>query len=210
MKACVIQFQGTGGELELVDALANFDAVEVTCVDDQATDLSAFDVIFLPGGASHGDYLRPGAIAAITPVIEAVRKAAAADTLIIGIGNGFQILTEADLLPGYFVINETLNFYEGYETVSFENGELTLPVSSKYGQYVLDEKVDDKQVLLSYQSVSPFGQEASTIAGVSNEAGNVIGIMPHFERATQPWRKSQDGLVVLVSLLNQVTRIGDN
>lgn len=192
MKAAIISFSGASGNLELAEALETQTNFTVHMVDDQTTDLSEFDLIFLPGGSSYGDSLRPGAIAAQTPVAEALKNTRE-NQKIIGIGNGFQILCEMRLLPGGFLLNKSLNFHEEFVAINFEQEELVLPVSAKFGQFVLFEELSTEQIVMRYKNGSPFGKDATDVAAVKNEDGRVLGIFAHPERACQSWQQSPDG-----------------
>ncbi|WP_018659645.1 phosphoribosylformylglycinamidine synthase subunit PurQ [Allofustis seminis] len=192
MKAAIINFSGANGALELAEALNTHTDFTVEHLSDQTIDLSDYGVIFLPGGASYGDYLRPGAVAATTPVMSALKQVRQYAT-IIGIGNGFQILCEAGLLPGGFVQNESLNFHEELVTIHFNDLKLQLLASAKFGQYVLNDSIKDDQVLMTYEKGSPFGSRAKNIAALCDDTGHVMGVFPHPERVCQSWQAATDG-----------------
>ncbi len=179
------------------------------------------DAVVLPGGFAHGDYLRAGAIARFSPVMGAVSRFAAEGGTVIGICNGFQVLTEAGLLPGALMKNRGLRFVCKPVAVKVTSSraalcaqvpvgtELTMPVNHFMGAYVCDDETlgaltDRGQVVLRYVE-NPNGS-LDDIAGVSNEQGNVVGLMPHPERASDPLLGSTDGLVLLRSL---VAAVGD-
>ncbi len=177
------------------------------------------DAVILPGGFSYGDYLRCGAIAKFSPVISAVRKFAAAGGLVLGICNGFQVLVESGLLPGALVRNRGLKFVcrtvplrvetvESPFTSAAAAGQiLHLPVAHGEGCYVadartLDELERDDRVVLRYAE-NPNGSMRD-IAGIVNEQGNVLGMMPHPERASEDLMGSTDGLAILRSVVSSV------
>jgi phosphoribosylformylglycinamidine synthase len=174
------------------------------------------DAVVLPGGFAHGDYLRPGAIARFSPVMQAVAEFAEAGGPVVGICNGFQVLTEAGLLPGALQKNSGLSFLcEAVDlrvdsvrsalTSGVEAGHvLRIPINHFEGNYTCDEATlrrleDDDRVILRYVD-NPNGS-MNDIAGICNDAGNVVGLMPHPERASDPLLGSTDGLVLLQSLL---------
>lgn len=178
--------------------------------------LGDVDAVIVPGGFAHGDYLRSGAIARFSPVMEAVVRFAAEGGPVLGICNGFQVLAEAGLVPGALQKNAGLKFVckpvkltvestSNVVSTQYEIGqELTIPINHFEGNYTVDSKTlheleDNKQVFLRYVD-NPNGSVAS-IAGVSNRAGNVVGLMPHPERASNTLLGSADGLPMFVSLL---------
>jgi len=198
----VAAVRGIGGEAELVWHAAN--------------DVGGFDVIVLPGGFAHGDYLRPGALARFAPVMAAVAEFAAAGGPVVGICNGFQVLTEAGLLPGALQKNAHLRFLCAPTTVRVDSTasvltrrlalgtELVLPVNHFVGRYVCDdatlaELVAEQRVILRYVD-NPNGS-MDDIAGICNRAGNVVGLMPHPERATNALVGGTDGALLLGCLL---------
>jgi phosphoribosylformylglycinamidine synthase len=178
--------------------------------------LGGVDVVVLPGGFAHGDYLRPGAIARFSPIMDAVAEHAAAGGVVIGICNGFQVLTEAGLLPGALQKNAGLRFLcrdvqlrvetsRSALTSALSPGEvLTVPINHFEGNYTcspatLDELRGDDRVVVRYLE-NPNGS-IDDIAGVCSPAGNVVGLMPHPERACDPLLGSADGLGMVRSLL---------
>lgn len=199
--------------------------VDVSYVWHKETSVAGYDLIVLPGGFSYGDYLRCGAIARFSPVMQSVKEAAAAGTLVLGICNGFQILCEAGLLPGALIRNRNLHFICEHRWVRVENvanpflsesrtgALLDLPIAHGEGCYVADaatlaELNRDGRVLLRYTDASgavndagnPNGS-AENIAGICNAARNVFGLMPHPERAADPLLGSIDGRVIFESIL---------
>ena len=211
----VVVFPGSNCEYDVVEA--------VTAVGGSAdlvwhadTSLDGFDAVVLPGGFAHGDYLRTGAIARFSPIMAAVEKFAAEGGPVVGICNGFQILTEARLLPGALQRNAGSKFVCRPVDLRVESTKsaltnaasvgdiLRIPVNHGEGNYTCDagtlRAIDaNGQVVLRYVD-NPNGS-MSDIAGVANEAGNVVGLMPHPERASDEILGSADGRVLLESLL---------
>lgn len=213
MKAAVIVFPGSNCESDslLGLRLAGWDASPVRHTERELPDV---DLLVLPGGFSYGDHLRSGAIAARTPVMAAVRAAAERGVAVLGICNGFQVLTEAGLLPGALLNNSGVSFV--CRTVSVEvTGRATpftagspagtvlrLPVAHSEGRYYADEATlkqleDGGQVVFRYAAGHNPNGSLRDIAGVSNAAGNVVGLMPHPERALEELLGSADGLQLL-------------
>ena len=211
----VVVFPGTNCEHDVVRAVEVLGGrADLVWHGDRA--LAGFDAVVVPGGFAHGDYLRTGAIARFSPVMEAVQRFADAGGPVVGICNGFQILTEAGLLPGALQKNAGLKFR--CETVACrvatDRAALTrgvttgtvldLPINHFEGNYTCDPETlarlrDLDQVVLRYVE-NPNGS-LDDIAGVSNEAGNVVGLMPHPERAAEAILGSADGAVLLRALL---------
>ena len=224
MHVGVVSFPGSNGDH---DALANLEAdlgVTVRRVDYREESLAGLDAVVLPGGFSYGDALRCGAIARFAPVMTELQKAADAGMPILGICNGFQVLCEAHLLPGVLLRNKTLNFHCHWEHLRFENvstpwtnnlevGQvLQLPVAHGEGAYFIDDEglaelEANNQVVARYSDpegnvVDAVNGAIKSIAAVANKAGNVVGLMPHPERATNDLVGGSDGLIMLRSLLN--------
>jgi len=195
-------------------------------IDYRETNLKGFDCIILPGGFSFGDYLRPGTLAAHTPLTSAVKEFAEKGGLVIGICNGFQILTEAHLLPGALMPNihgkfvckpqylKVENNKTPFTNLCKENQILKIPIAHHDGNYYIDEdslkKMEDKgQIVIRYcdkngnisEEANPNGS-VGNIAGIINERGNVFGLMPHPERASESILGSEDGKYILESILN--------
>ena len=223
MKIAVVIFPGTNCEHDVVHALGLL-GVEAELVFHKETSLQGFDGVVLPGGFAHGDYLRTGAIARFSPIMDAVIDMAAAGKPVVGICNGFQVLCEAGLLPGALVANRDLSFIckPIHLRVESTNSTLTaaasagdvvqIPLNSYEGNYVADDETLEQleangQVLFRYsdaagnidEGTNPNGS-ANNIAGVCNEAGNVAGLMPHPERAVETILGSTDGLALLRSI----------
>lgn len=216
MKAAVIQFPGSNCDLDMINALQLLE-VDATLVSHKATSLVEYDAIFLPGGFSFGDYLRCGAIARFSPIMAAVTEAANAGKLVVGVCNGFQILTEAGLLPGQLMMNETPGFIcdevpltvtnrQSQFTNQYETDTITLPVAHGEGRYYADSETvasleENQQVIFRYQS--NVNGSVNQIAGIVNEQGNVLGMMPHPERAVEAIIGNICGQPFFKSLLNQ-------
>ncbi|MEI6700227.1 MAG: phosphoribosylformylglycinamidine synthase subunit PurQ [Actinomycetota bacterium] len=214
-KAAVVVFPGSNCEHDAVSGLEVAGAT-ATLVWHTEQDLSGFDLVVLPGGFAHGDYLRPGALARISPVMDAVSAFAKRGGPVVGICNGFQVLTEAGLLPGALQKNDHLSFNceDSMLVVANDRSSLTrgvakgtrlsIPINHFSGSYVCDDETlkrlqNDDQIVLRYE-VNPNGS-LDDIAGVCNEAGNVVGLMPHPERACSSLLGSTDGLVLLRALV---------
>ena len=208
MKIAVVQFPGTNCEHDVVEAI-NGTGGTAELVWHRATDLSGFDGVVLPGGFAHGDYLRTGAIARFSPVMAEVSGMAEAGLPVLGICNGFQILCEAGLLPGAFIANRDLAFIcrfvdvEVTSTDSILTGaarvgqRLRIPLNSYEGNWV--DPTHSGKIVLRYLD-DPNGSQDGA-AAVANERGNVVGVMPHPERAADELLGSDDGLVLLEGLL---------
>jgi len=217
MRAAVIVFPGSNADVDLYNAVEDVMQVPVDYVWHGETDLSHYDVILLPGGFSYGDYLRCGAVARFSPVMEQVVKAAEAGKLVMGICNGFQILTEAGLLPGALLRNRSLKFRcklsklrvvnnDTAFTRDYQAGEvIEIPIAHGEGNYFCDEETlarlkANNQIVFRYEGENPNGS-LEDIAGICNERGNVLGMMPHPERAVHEWMSSTDGRRMFTSIL---------
>ncbi len=213
--ACIV-FPGSNCDVDMYHAIRDELGEEVEYVWHTETNLDRFDGILLPGGFSYGDYLRCGAIARFSNVMEAVKKAAAEDKPVLGVCNGFQVLLEAGLLPGAMRRNENLKFICRPVTLVVENNqtmfttgyeagqEITIPVAHGEGNYYCDEEMlktleANNQIVFKYKN-NPNGS-VSDIAGITNEQGNVLGMMPHPERAVDQLLGSNDGLQLFKSIL---------
>ncbi|ANB60240.1 phosphoribosylformylglycinamidine synthase subunit PurQ [Anoxybacteroides amylolyticum] len=217
MKFAVIVFPGSNCDVDMYHAIKDELGEEVEYVWHTADSLDAFDAILLPGGFSYGDYLRSGAIARFSNVMKAIQKAAGEGKPILGVCNGFQILLEAGLLPGAMRRNNSLKFICRPVTLSVENNEtmftslyeqgevLTIPIAHGEGNYYCDEEtlqklVDNRQIIFRYHDENPNGS-LENIAGIMNENGNVLGMMPHPERAVDALLGSADGLKLFQSIV---------
>ena len=211
----VVLFPGTNCEYDVIQALVRLGAT-AELVWHGATSAAGYDALILPGGFAHGDYLRPGAIARFSPVMDAVAAYAADGGPVVGICNGFQVLTEAGLLPGALQKNRGLRFLCTTTTVRVEGDdtvltagvpvgtELAIPINHFEGNYTcdrttLDQLRDEGRVVLRYTD-NPNGS-IDDIAGVCNAGRNVVGLMPHPERASDPLLGSEDGTVLFRALL---------
>jgi phosphoribosylformylglycinamidine synthase subunit PurQ / glutaminase len=211
----VLRFPGACDDRDAFWALAAFDA-EPVFVWHTETDLPDLDAVVLPGGFSYGDYLRCGAIARFAPAMEAVAGFAAEGGLVLGICNGFQILCEAGLLPGVLRRNESLAFVcrdvplvVGRADTPFtsrcaEGERLTIPVKHGEGCWYADDALykeleANRQIVLRY--AEPVNGSRNDVAGVVNERGNVMGLMPHPEHAVDPLLGSADGALILSSFV---------
>ncbi len=229
MKFGVIVFPGSNCDADAYYAVRDVLRQPVEYIWHKDTDLSGFDCIVLPGGFSYGDYLRTGAVARFSPVMNAVGEFAANGGRLIGICNGFQILCEAHLLPGALITNTGLRFVCKYvhlrvanDTSDFthkcEPGQvLRIPIAHHGGNYycephTLKKLEDNDQVLLRYcdehggvtDAANPNGS-LGNIAGIVNDKGNVAGMMPHPERAVEPVLGSKDGTLVLRSIVERLS-----
>jgi phosphoribosylformylglycinamidine synthase len=216
----VVQFPGSNCEhdvVEAVDALGG----KADLVWHGASSLGQVDAVVLPGGFAHGDYLRPGAIARFSPVMGAVAAFARDGGPVIGICNGFQVLTEAGLLPGALQKNRGLKFMCDTVEVRVETSDsaltaqarpgevLRIPINHFEGNYTCDDAVlaqlkDEDRVILRYVD-NPNGS-VDDIAGVCNAGRNVVGLMPHPERACDPLLGSTDGQTLLRALVGLYAR----
>ncbi|WP_170006338.1 phosphoribosylformylglycinamidine synthase subunit PurQ [Bacillus fonticola] len=217
MKVAVIQFPGSNCDMDVVEAVRGPLGEEAELVDYRETTLDGFDAIVLPGGFSYGDALRCGAIARFSPIIAAMKEHAEMGTPILGICNGFQILLEAGLLEGALIRNEGLAFRCETVPVRVERTHpifadvpastvLQLPIAHGEGNYQCDEETFGRlqangQILFTYAGDNPNGSIAN-IAGITNERGNVCGMMPHPERAVEEILGGTDGLSLFNSLLH--------
>jgi phosphoribosylformylglycinamidine synthase subunit PurQ / glutaminase len=228
MKFGVVVFPGTNCDLDCHHVLGTVFGWDVDYVWHRQTDLSAYDCLVIAGGFSYGDFLRAGAIARFSPVMRSVERFAAEGGLIMGICNGFQVLTEAGLLPGALMPNDCLQFRCQWVNVRVDNprtpftsacqaGEvLRIPINHYEGRYFaseeqLAEMEANGQIVLRYcaadGSLGPDSNPNGSlrhIAGVCNREGNVFGLMPHPERASEAVLGSVDGARIFTSLLHSL------
>lgn len=217
MRFAVPIFPGSNCDVDCIHGIEDVLGEPVSGVWHHETNLDEFDAIIIPGGFSYGDYLRTGALARFSPIMEGIKKAAEQGKLIIGICNGFQILLEAGLLPGAMMRNDHLKYRCSIEQLTVENvdtpftkdyaqGEMIgIPIAHMEGNYRCDEQTlqelkDNKQIVFRYQGENPNGA-IDQIAGIINRQGNVLGMMPHPERAIFDWMGSADGKRVFTSML---------
>jgi phosphoribosylformylglycinamidine synthase subunit PurQ / glutaminase len=205
----VLQFPGSCDERDALHACEVAHG-EARLIWHEDRDLGGADAIVIPGGFSYGDYLRAGAIARFSPAMEAVAEFAAAGGPVLGICNGFQVLCEAGLLPGALLRNEELRFVcRQVDLIDGEGATLSIPAKHGEGRYYAPEEVLDAleangQVAYRYAEGHCFNGSARDIAGVWNEAGNVLGLMPHPEHAVDPLTGSTDGLRVFEAVAAKV------
>ncbi|WP_440896596.1 phosphoribosylformylglycinamidine synthase subunit PurQ [Amphibacillus sp. Q70] len=215
MKCGVIVFPGSSHDVyEVVRLILN---LEVELIWYKETNLGNYDTLIISGGFSYGDYLRPGALAARTEIMSEIRVKAEQGIPILAIGNGFQILLEADLLPGVMLKNKALAFIsqnknlivrnnQTFFTTGYDQDEvISMPIAHGEGCYYCDEQTlarleENKQIVFTYQA-NPNGS-IGNIAGLVNEKGNVLGMMPHPERATETSLGSEAGLRLFQSMVN--------
>jgi len=225
MKFGVVVFPGSNCEADCYHAIGEVLEEDVQYIWHQETDVSFYDCLILPGGFSYGDYLRCGAIARFSPVMETIANYAREGGLVIGICNGFQILLEAGLLPGATLQNMSLRFICRFVNLRIENNStpwtnrgkagqvLKIPIAHNEGNYIVgkdvyDRMVDEGRIILRYcdehgevtPDANPNGA-MDNIAGICNEGFNVFGLMPHPERASEEILGSTDGLVIWDSIM---------
>ena len=226
MRFGILVFPGTWSDTDCYYAVKDVLKQDAEYVWHQDTNLDSFDCVIVPGGFSYGDYLRPGAMARFSPVMEALNKFADSDRLVIGICNGFQILCEAGLLPGALLRNQHLEYRcqwsylrtERYDTpfsLRCQSGQLLrVPVSHGDGNYFADPETlatleEEGRVLFRYSDLSGEATEeanpngaAHNIAGIINQAGNILGMMPHPERSCEAILGSTDGNLIFQSIID--------
>lgn len=220
MKFAILVFPGSGCDVDMHHAVTEVLGEKAEYVwHTEADELDKFDAVFVPGGAAYGDYLRPGALAKGSQAIESLKAFAASGKPVLGVGNGFQILTEAHILPGALLKNKELKFKSGNTKLTVENSDslftsdygkgqaITIPFAHQYGNYYVDEKTADElkqnnQIVFTYADDNDSGSTGK-IAGVLNEQGNVLGMMPLPERAVEEIIGSTDGLSLFKSILNR-------
>ncbi|MDU1847843.1 MULTISPECIES: phosphoribosylformylglycinamidine synthase subunit PurQ [Niallia] len=219
MKFAVIVFPGSNCDVDMFHAVKDELGENVEYVWHDTDSLEGFDGILLPGGFSYGDYLRTGAIARFSNVMKEVVKAAEAGKPVLGVCNGFQILLEAGLLPGAMRRNESLKFIckpvelkvtnnnSMFSSEYKENEAITVPIAHGEGNYYCDEETLAKlkannQIVFTYNGTNPNGS-LENIAGIMNEKGNVLGMMPHPERAVDELLGGADGLKIFKSIVSQ-------
>jgi len=228
MKFAVVQFPGSNCDQDCIAAINGIEGLRAEYVWHKETSLDGYDAIVLPGGFSYGDYLRCGAIARFSPIMPSVLKEARAGKLVIGTCNGFQILCEAGLLPGALVRNrslhfvcEMLNLRVEVSDTAFTRGMpvgsiLRIPIAHGEGCYFADEATirdlnAHRQIILRYADAqgrvvpeaNPNGS-IENIAGICNRAGNVFGLMPHPDRASDARLGSADGAKIFRSMMETI------
>ncbi len=230
MKFGIIVFPGTWSDRDCYYALGDILKQDVNYIWHKETNLSKYDCVILPGGFSYGDYLRPGAIARFSQVMTSLENFASRGKLVIGICNGFQILCESGLLPGALLRNDHLEYrcqwtylkVENTSTVftsQCQNGQvLKIPISHYEGRYYADnamlaELEAEKRIIFRYSTSTGEINDAANpngslhnIAGITNKKGNVLGMMPHPERACEPLLGSNDGNLIWESIIGYIRR----
>ncbi|MEY8444810.1 phosphoribosylformylglycinamidine synthase subunit PurQ [Enterococcus ratti] len=222
MKFAVIVFPGSNCDADMLWAIREIMGVEASYVHCDETSLKGYDGVLLPGGFSYGDYLRCGAIARFSSIMKEVIRFAKEGKPVFGTCNGFQILTEAGLLPGVLRRNESLRFI--CKTVALKVNNQTaftseykvdeiihLPVAHGEGNYFCDEQTlqglkANNQIVFTYANENINGSVAN-IAGITNKAGNVMGMMPHPERAMEALLGSEDGKRFFASMLKNFEKV---
>ena len=216
MKFAIVVFPGTSCEQEMYHAVKDVLGEEAELVWYAEANLENYDAVILPGGASYGNYLRGGALASKTEVVTQLKKLADKGTPILGVGNGFQILLESGLLPGTMLQNNNQQFICQFESLIVENNEtiftseydkgemVSIPIANAESNYYCDADTlaqlqANNQIVLTYQNNS--NGSLSDIAGLVNEKGNVLGMMPQPERATEALFGSSDGLKLFQSIV---------
>tara|TARA_A100001037_G_scaffold306663_1_gene353757 strand:- start:2169 stop:2861 length:693 start_codon:yes stop_codon:yes gene_type:complete len=230
MSFAVIVFPGSNCDHDCFHAISKLLKKPVRYVWHRDTSLEKNEVVIIPGGFSYGDYLRAGAIAKTSPIMKGIKKHAEEGRPVIGICNGFQILTESDLLPGTLIRNNSLKFIcknvwircestQSIFTKELHSREvLQMPIAHGEGNFfckedILKELENNQQIIFRYsnpkgsiiESSNPNGS-LKNIAGISNKKGNVVGLMPHPERACEPILGGKDGLKIFNSALSYSTK----
>ena len=230
MKFGVVVFPGSNCDHDAYHAVSKYLGQPVGFIWHKETDLSGYDAVIVPGGFSYGDYLRAGALARFSPVMKSIKDFAAAGNYVFGICNGFQILCEAGLLPGALMRNAGLHFICRHVnlrvenkntpyTSGYENGSvLSIPIAHAEGNYACDDATynsleENGQIIFRYCDESgeitpesnPNGAR-SNIAGICNQDRNVLGMMPHPERACEDLLGSNDGRAMFSSLAASISR----
>ena len=216
MKFAIIVFPGSNCDHDAYYALKNI-GFSVSFIWHKDVDLSSFDGILIPGGFSYGDYLRTGAIAKFSPIMKSIIEESKKGKIVIGICNGFQILIESGLLPGALITNQNIKFISNTvslninsynsiftKNISRDKNNINMPIAHKQGNYIaskdtLAELEQNDQIIFKYQD-NPNGS-ISDIAGITNKSRNILGMMPHPERASDGLLGSNDGRLIFESIL---------
>jgi phosphoribosylformylglycinamidine synthase len=223
MKFGVVVFPGSNCDRDVAYVTRDLLGQPTRMVWHQDTDIADLDVVIIPGGFSYGDYLRCGAIARFSPVMQQVVEHAQKGKLVLGICNGFQVLTEAGLLPGALTRNRDLHFICDRVPLKVESTSnpwtqaynpeevITLPIAHGEGRFYADKATlsqieDNGQVVFRYAGENPNGS-LNNIAGICDRKGNVLGMMPHPERASDPVLGGNDGLKLFQGLLEKVVAL---
>ncbi|WP_414009835.1 phosphoribosylformylglycinamidine synthase subunit PurQ [Sphingorhabdus sp.] len=220
MRAAVIQFPGSNCDRDMAVAIRDITGADTSLVWHRESVLpSGLDLIAIPGGFSYGDYLRSGAMAARSPVMQAVIAAAGRGVPVLGVCNGFQILTEAGLLPGALMRNAGIRFVcrtvgltvqnsKSMFTSGYSAGEkIHIPVAHHDGNFFADDATLDRlegEGRVAFRYAEPVNGSARNIAGVLNDAGNVLGMMPHPERMIEAMQGGSDGRRLFEGLIREI------
>ncbi|HKP36902.1 MAG TPA: phosphoribosylformylglycinamidine synthase subunit PurQ [Pyrinomonadaceae bacterium] len=231
MKFGVIVFPGSNCDHDAYHVISKHVGQPVDFIWHRDTDLSSYDALIIPGGFSYGDYLRAGALASFSPVMNSVKKFASQDKLVLGICNGFQILCEAGLLPGALIRNRELHFICEHVNVRVESTNtpftqelnrgsvLTMPIAHAEGNFVCDDATFaelQREDRIIFRYCDPAGQVSDetnvngsrdNIAGICSRGRNVMGLMPHPERACEDALGSSDGRAVFHSLAGALASV---
>ena len=223
MKFAVIQFPGSNCDFDLLWAIRDVMQAEAEFVWHEEKSLAGFDGVLIPGGFSYGDYLRCGAIASFSNVMPEIKRLAAEGKPVFGTCNGFQILIEAGLLPGALIQNDSLKFVSKWQNLKVNNNSkfttvfskdevISLPIAHGEGKYIADEQTladlkNNGQIVFTYANGNPNGS-ALDIAGICNQEGNVLGMMPHPERAVESLLGGNDGKKMFTSILKNFVKEG--
>ncbi len=222
MKFAVIVFPGSNCDADLLWAIRDVMGAEANYVRYDESSLEEYDGVLIPGGFSYGDYLRCGAIARFSTIMDEVIRFAEEGKPVFGTCNGFQVLTEAGLLPGVLRRNDSLRFIcksaslkvnnqTSFTSEYDKNEVIQLPVAHGEGNYFCDEEtlqelIDNNQIVFTYEGENLNGSVAN-IAGITNKAGNVLGMMPHPERAMEALLGTEDGKRFFASLLKNFGKV---
>lgn len=225
-KVGVVVFPGSNCDQDVYHVLKNVLKIDVEYVWHTKETVEKFDAVILPGGFAYGDRLRAGIIAAHSPIVKEIKKLAERDLPVLGICNGFQILVESGLLPGALLMNNSLQFvckWTKLEVINdstpftnlFDPGDtINIPVAHGEGRYTISKRSyktlqKSNQIIFKYRDENPNGS-IDHVAGVSNKVGNVVGIMPHPERASEdllmPFGLKSNAILIFHSLLNFLTK----
>jgi len=220
LKFAVIVFPGSNCDHDIYTVINSLDGASAEFVWHKEKDVSSYDAIAIPGGFSYGDYLRAGAIARFSPIMESVIKESKKGKPIIGICNGFQVLVESGLLPGALIINSGTKFLSKnvsltacnndtiFTNLIDSNKELVMPIAHRQGNYMATDEIiksleDNNQIAFKYSKLKGGNPNGSIydIAGVFNKEKTILGMMPHPERAAESILGSSDGLSIFKSML---------